>query len=190
MSGKVVIFSAPSGAGKTTIAKEILKEIPSLQFSVSACSRPKRKEEKEGIDYYFLTKEEFKNKIDSGEFLEWQEVYPGSFYGTLKTEVERIWKNGKNVMFDIDTFGGLNVKKLYREKALSIFIKTSTTDVLENRLRSRGTETEESIRKRMDKAKVELNHSAEFDRIIINDDLQKAIKEAYEIITKFLNSNN
>ncbi len=188
MSNKVIIFSAPSGAGKTTIAKDILIRIPDLEFSVSACSRPKRKGEKDGVDYYFLSVEEFKNKIKNGEFLEWEEVYPGSFYGTLKTEVERIWNNGRDVMFDIDTFGGLNVKRIYKEKALSIFIITSSVEVLENRLRARGTETEDSMKKRMDKAKLELSHSTEFDKIIINDKLQDAIDEAYRTIKDFLDN--
>jgi guanylate kinase len=183
---KVIIFSAPSGAGKTTIAKDILKRISSLEFSVSACSRPKRKDEKEGVDYYFLSVDEFKRKINNDEFLEWQEVYPGSFYGTLKTEVERIWNNDKDVMFDIDTFGGLNVKNIFKEKALSIFIITSSVEVLENRLRSRNTETEDSLKKRMDKAKIELSRSTEFDKIIVNDRLKDAIDEAYKTITNFL----
>ena len=159
MSGKVIIFSAPSGAGKTTIAKEILRRIPNLEFSVSACSRPIRKGEKDGVDYYFLTIEDFKRKIDNDEFLEWQEVYPGSYYGTLKSEMQRIWNDGKNVMFDVDTFGGINIKKIYKDKALSIFIKTPTIETLEERLKARGTETEDSLKKRMDKAKIELSYS-------------------------------
>lgn len=186
---KIIIFSAPSGAGKTTIAKEILKKIPSLLFSVSACSRPRRNGEREGVDYYFLTTEEFKSKIDNKEFLEWQEVYPGSFYGTLKAEVERIWNKGKNVMFDVDTFGGINIKNIFKEKALSIFIKTPTVDTLMDRLEARRTETEDSLKKRMDKAKIELSYSDKFDKIIINDNLNKAIEEAYIIITNFLNNN-
>jgi guanylate kinase len=186
MNGKVIIFSAPSGAGKTTIAKEILRMIPSLEFSVSACSRPMRKDEKDGKDYYFLSVDDFKNMINNDEFPEWQEVYPGSFYGTLKSEIERIWKDGKNVMFDVDTFGGLNIKRFYKEKALSVFIKTKSFEILMERLKARGTETEESMKKRMDKARIELAHSDEFDKIIINDNLQKAINEAYSIITEFL----
>jgi len=186
MSGKIVIFSAPSGAGKTTIAKEILRRIPNLEFSVSACSRPIRKGEKEGVDYYFLSVEDFKRKIDNNEFLEWQQVYPGSYYGTLKSEMQRIWNDGKNVMFDVDTFGGINIKNEYREKALSIFIKTITIETLEARLNARGTETADSLKKRMDKAKIELSHSNEFDKIIINDNLDKAIEEAYNTITNFL----
>jgi guanylate kinase len=187
MSSKVIIFSAPSGAGKTTIAKEILKRIPSLEFSVSACSREMRKDERDGKDYYFLTVEDFKNKINNNEFLEWEEVYPGSYYGTLKSEVERIWKEGKNVIFDVDTVGGLNIKKIYQNKALAIFIKTASVEVLEERLLSRGTETEESMKKRMDKAATELSYSDQFDKIIINENLETAINDAYLIITDFLN---
>ena len=188
MSGKIIIFSAPSGAGKTTIAKEILKRIPELIFSVSACSRPMRNGERDGVDYYFLSVEDFKKKIDNNEFLEWQEVYPGSYYGTLKKEVERIWQEGKNVMFDVDTFGGINIKNIYKEKALSIFIKTLTPEILNERLTSRGTESQDSLKKRMDKANIELSHSNEFDKIIINDNLNKAIEEAYTTITEFLNN--
>jgi guanylate kinase len=183
---RVIIFSAPSGAGKTTIAKEILKRIPSLEFSVSACSRQMRKDEKDGKDYYFLTVDVFKNKIDNNEFLEWEEVYPGSYYGTLKSEVDRIWKNGRNVIFDVDTIGGLNIKNIYQENALAIFIKTHSIETLEQRLLSRGTETEESMRKRMAKAAIELSYSDKFDKIIINDNLDKAIDEAHGIITEFL----
>lgn len=186
MGGKVVIFSAPSGAGKTTIAKEILSRISNLEFSVSACSRTMRKGEKQGVDYYFLTVDDFKKKIENDEFLEWEEVYPGSFYGTLKTEMQRIWNDGKNVMFDVDTFGGINIKNIYKEKAFAIFIKTPTTDTLKQRLISRGTETEESLKKRMDKAEIELSLSGKFDKIIINDNLNKAIEEAYNTISDFL----
>ncbi len=186
MSGKIIIFSAPSGAGKTTIAKEILRRIPNLEFSVSACSRPKRKGEKDGVDYYFLTTGEFIQKIDNNEFLEWQEVYQGSFYGTLKSEMERIWNDEKNVMFDVDTLGGINIKNIYKDKALSIFIKTPTIEILEARLKARGTETEDSMNKRMDKAKIELSLSDKFDRIIINNNLENAIEEAFCIITEFL----
>ncbi|MBP7496035.1 MAG: guanylate kinase [Bacteroidales bacterium] len=188
-SNKIIIFSAPSGAGKTTIAKEILKRITSLEFSVSACSREMRAGEKEGVDYYFLSVDEFKKKIELDEFLEWQEVYPGSFYGTLKSEVERIWSKGKNVIFDVDTFGGLNIKKMYGNKALALFIKTDTFETLEKRLKARGTENVESMNKRMTKAKLELAHSNEFDRIIINENLEKAINEVYNIIYNFLNTN-
>jgi guanylate kinase len=187
MSGKVVIFSAPSGAGKTTIAKEILNRITNLEFSVSACSRAMRKGERQGKDYYFLTVEDFKQKIENNEFLEWQEVYPGNFYGTLNSEMERIWNDGKNVMFDVDTFGGINIKNIYKDKALAIFIKTPTTDTLRQRLISRGTETDDSLKKRMEKAEIELSLSAKFDKVIINDDLNKAIEEAYTTITDFLN---
>jgi guanylate kinase len=187
---KVIIFSAPSGAGKTTIAKEILKRIPNLEFSVSACSRPIRKGEKEGVDYYYLTVEDFKRKIDNNEFLEWQQVYPGSYYGTLKSELQRIWDDGKNVMFDVDTFGGINIKNIYKDKALAIFIKTPTIEILEERLKARGTETKDSLKKRMDKAKIELSLSDKFDKIIINDNLEKAINDAYTTITQFLTTNN
>ena len=186
MQGKVIIFSAPSGAGKTTIAKQMLKEIPNLEFSVSACSRPKRAGEREGVDYYFLSPEEFKQKIEEGAFLEYEEVYPGSYYGTLKSELERIWQKDRHVMFDVDTIGGMRVKDIFKNNALSVFIKPPDVKTLEERLRARGTETEETIRKRMARAEFELSFADKFDRVVVNDSLEKAVKEVKTYILDFI----
>ena len=186
MEGKVIIFSAPSGAGKTTIAKEILNSFPNINFSISATSREMRKDEKNGVDYYFLTVDNFKKKITNDEFLEWQEVYAGSLYGTLKSEVQRIWNEGKHVMFDVDTLGGINIKNIYQKKALSIFIQPPSVKELEERLRKRSTETEESLRKRMERAEFELSFANQFDKIITNHNLQKAIEETKKIISEFI----
>ncbi len=156
MSGKLVIFSAPSGAGKTTIVKHLLATNPNLGFSISACTRDKRgRNEVHGKDYYFLTPDEFKKKLDNDEFVEWQEVYVGAFYGTLKSEVERIWSLGKTVIFDVDVKGGINIKKLYGDNALAIFVEPPSIEELERRLRSRETENDESISKRMFKVNFE-----------------------------------
>ena len=186
MEGKVIIFSAPSGAGKTTIAKEILNSFSTIDFSISATSREKRMGERNGVDYYFLKPDEFRKKIENNEFLEWEEVYPDSFYGTLKTEVQRIWDENKHVMFDVDTIGGLNIKKIYGEKALAIFIQPPSIHALEERLRKRSTETEESLKKRMARAELELSYAVQFDKNITNDNLQKAIAETKKIIFEFI----
>ncbi len=188
MEGKVIIFSAPSGAGKTTIAKEILTSFDTIDFSISATSREMRKGERDGVDYYFLSPDEFRKKIDNNEFLEWQEVYPGSFYGTLYAEVQRIWDEGKHVMFDVDTLGGMNIKSIYMEKALSIFISPPSINALEERLRKRSTETEEGLQKRMSRAAFELSYAEKFDKIIVNENLQIAIEETKTVIRNFINS--
>jgi guanylate kinase len=188
MAGRLVIVSAPSGAGKTTIVKRLLEAGLGLEFSVSACSRPKRPNETDGIDYYFITAETFKEKIRNNEFLEWQEVYTNQLYGTLKSEVARIRSNGHHAIFDVDVIGGINIKKAYPQISLAIFISPPSLEVLEERLRNRHTESEESIRKRLAKASLEMSYAGRFDRVIINSGLETAVKEAIEITGKFLNS--
>jgi len=186
MSGKLIIFSAPSGAGKTTIVRHLLDKNLNLEFSISATSRGKRHTETEGKDYYFLTPEEFKSKIEKGEFLEWEEVYPGTFYGTLKTEVERIRKSGKNVIFDVDVVGGSNIKKYFGNEALAVFVQPPSIEELRNRLISRSTDAPEVIEKRVAKAEYELTFSDQFDVIVVNKDLEKAFIEAEECIRRFI----
>lgn len=186
MNGKLIIFSAPSGAGKTTIVKQLLTSDLPLSFSVSACSRAIRDGEVDGRDYYFLTPEEFRARIANNEFLEWEEVYEGSYYGTLKSEVTRIWDQGRHVIFDVDVVGGLNIKKVYPEKALTVFVQPPTIDELRNRLINRSTETEESIQKRIDKAAFELTFVSKFDVVIVNDKLEIAIVEAKKVVSDFL----
>ena len=164
MAGKAIIFSAPSGSGKTTIVKHLLKKNPDLGFSISASTRDKRgRTESHGKDYYFLSPEEFKRKIDADEFIEWEEVYEGNFYGTLKSEIERIWKIGKNVIFDVDVKGGLNLKKYFGNRALAIFVKVPSLEVLKERLSDRGTESAESLSRRLFKAKFEMSFQDQFD---------------------------
>jgi guanylate kinase len=185
-NGKLVIFSAPSGAGKTTIVQYLLETFPQLEFSVSACSREKRKGETHGVDYYFLSITEFKEKIKNNEFAEWEEVYKDHFYGTLKSEIERIWNKGKHIIFDMDVVGGLNLKKLFEEKALAVFVMPPSIGHLETRLKLRETETAESIARRIGKAEEELRTSIHFDKIILNDDLEKAFVEAKKITSEFI----
>jgi guanylate kinase len=186
MKGKLVIFTAPSGAGKTTVVRHLLSEMDTLAFSVSATSRRKREHEEEGKDYYFLNPMEFRKKAENGEFLEWEEVYPGQYYGTLKSELERLWKEGKHIIFDIDVKGACNIKENYPE-ALGVFVKPPSAEVLFERLRNRGTETPESYRKRVKRATLELTYEDKFDVILLNDDLETALKEAEQIIGDFLN---
>ncbi len=186
MKGKLIIFSAPSGAGKTTIVQHLLKQISQLEFSVSATSRPMRKDETHGVDYYFISVEEFKEKIDNKEFVEWEEVYKDNFYGTLKAEIERIWKKGHHIIFDMDVVGGLNLKKLFGEQALAIFVMPPSIQHLENRLKMRETETPESIARRLGKAEVELKTANQFDTIILNDTLEHAFAEAEKVVGAFL----
>lgn len=185
--GKCVIFSAPSGAGKTTIVRHLLGLNLGLEFSVSATSRAPRKGEKDGEAYHFLSVEDFKSKINSGEFVEWEEVYTEQFYGTLKSEIDRIWQQGKHVVFDVDVVGGKNLKSIFQEQALAVFVQPPSIPALEERLRSRGTESEASIMKRLDKAAIELTYESYFDVIIINDDLDDAKAEAAQVVTEFLN---
>lgn len=184
--GKCIIFSAPSGAGKTTIVRALLAEIDYLSFSISACTRAPRGKEKEGVDYYFISVEEFQAKILENDFVEWEEVYTNNYYGTLKSELTRIWDSGKTVVFDVDVVGGLHLKAIFKGNALAIFIKPPNQDVLEDRLRKRNTETEDKIQIRIKKAKEEVLMAGKFDTIIENDILEQAIASAREQVLKFL----
>lgn len=184
--GKCIIFSAPSGAGKTTIVKRLLEEVHALRFSVSACTRDKRVGEKDGKDYYFLSINDFKNKIYREEFIEWEEVYTDHYYGTLKKEIERIWNEGNHVIFDVDVVGGLNLKKYFGEKALAIFVMPPSIEELEARLRGRATETEDRLAKRIGKAQEELNTADQFDVILLNDHLEEACNKAKELVGNFI----
>jgi guanylate kinase len=185
--GKALIFSAPSGSGKTTIVKHLLSINPKLGFSISACTRDKRgRNEQNGKDYYFLTPEEFKDKIDKQEFIEWEEVYAGNFYGTLKSEIERIWAQGKHVIFDVDVKGGLNLKKYFGDRALAVFVKVPSIEVLEERLRDRNTDSEDSISRRLFKAKFELKFEDKFDVTLVNEDLDTSLRKAERLMTDFL----
>ncbi|MFM7662333.1 MAG: guanylate kinase [Bacteroidota bacterium] len=186
--GKCVVFSAPSGAGKTTIVHRLIEKIPSLSFSISACSRKARPNEKNGVDYYFLSIDEFKSKIKNNEFIEWEEVYINNFYGTLSYEIEKIWNENQNVIFDVDVVGGINLKKYFGKKALSIFVKPPSIKILEERLRARKTESEEKIKIRIQKATDEMRRAREFDYILENNDLNLAVKEIKEVVLKFLAS--
>ncbi|MFO8234791.1 MAG: guanylate kinase [Bacteroidales bacterium] len=189
MKGKLIIFSAPSGAGKTTIVRSLLQRNLNLEFSISACSREKRNSEINGIDYYFFTVEEFKKKIRNNEFVEWEEVYPNHFYGTLKSEVERIRNKGSNLIFDVDVFGGLNLKKIYGKEALAIFIMPPSLDELEQRLINRSSEESEKIKIRIYKAESEIQYASHFDKIIYNFDVNQSVNEAENAILEFLNSS-
>lgn len=184
--GKLVIFSAPSGSGKTTIVRELLKRFDCFEFSISATSRLPRGVEQHGIDYYFLTNEEFKERVARNEFVEWEEVYQGTCYGTLKSEMERIWAKGNIILFDVDVMGGINLKHIFGDDACSIFIMPPSTEELERRLRGRGTDAEEVILKRIAKAEFELSKSSEFDYVVINDKLEDAVNEVTDIITRFI----
>jgi guanylate kinase len=186
--GKLIVISAPSGAGKTSIVHHLLKNMPELSFSVSACSREKRDNETHGKDYYFLGVEGFQNKIKEDAFLEWEEVYENQYYGTLKTEIERIWSEGKTVIFDVDVIGGLNIKKQYPKECLSLFIMPPSVDVLRERLSGRGTESEAKLEMRLAKAEQEISKNQEFDKVILNDDFGIACEETMEVITNFINS--
>lgn len=185
-NGKCIIFSAPSGAGKTTIVRYLLEKLPQLAFSVSACSREPRGKEVNGKDYYFLGVEGFRQKIVDNAFVEWEEVYTNNFYGTLKSEIEKIWKQEKAVIFDVDVVGGLNLKKQFGDHALAVFVEPPSEEELEKRLRFRSTETEEKISMRMAKAKEELAFSKNFDVIIRNENLEQACEEAFSVVTRFL----
>jgi len=186
MNGKLVIISAPSGAGKTTIVKHLLDNGLNLAFSVSATTRPIRGNETDGEDYFFLTVHEFKKKIENNEFVEWEEVYKDLFYGTLKSELERIWANGNHVLFDVDVKGGISLKNEFGTNAIAIFIMPPSVTELENRLVKRGTDTPEKIRIRVEKANNELKLANQFDLIIVNHQLDKAKEEALKIVTSFL----
>jgi guanylate kinase len=186
MAGKALIFSAPSGSGKTTIVKHLLQQNSDLGFSISASTRDKRgRTEQDGKDYHFLTPDEFKEKIDGNEFIEWEEVYAGNYYGTLKSEIQRIWDAGKNVIFDVDVQGGLNLKKYFGEKALAIFVRVPSVEVLKERLRDRGTETDESLSRRLFKANFEMSFQDKFDIVLVNENLEKSLAEAQQLYDNF-----
>jgi guanylate kinase len=185
-SGKLIIISAPSGAGKTTIVRHLLTQPFNLEFSVSGTSRPPRGNEKDGVDYYFLSKAEFIKKTKNNEFLEWEEVYPGIFYGTLKSEVARRLGEGKNIIFDVDVKGGLNIKEFYGKQALAVFVSPPSLETLRQRLHNRSTETEEKIAVRIAKAAFEMSFASKFDAILINDDLETTLKEAEILVKSFI----
>ena len=184
--GKLIIVSAPSGAGKTTLVKHLLAGDLNLGFSVSATSRPQRTGEVDGKDYFFMTAEAFRERLDAGDLLEWQEVYEGSYYGTLFSEVEKLRNLGKNVIFDVDVVGGMNIKKRFGEEARSVFISPPTIEALGLRLKKRSTDSPETIAKRMEKAKWELSFAPQFDFVVINDDLEEAKNEIYNIVEQFV----
>jgi guanylate kinase len=187
MKGLLAIISGPSGAGKTTIVKHLLDSGLKLEFSVSATTRPIRSNEIDGRDYYFLTTEGFRSKIARDEFVEWEEVYKDHFYGTLRTEIERIWANGNHVLFDVDVKGALNLKKQYLEQSISVFVMPPSISVLENRLVTRGTDSPQKIRMRIERAAEEMKLSSGFDHIVTNDNLEQAKNKAYTIVSTFIN---
>ena len=185
MDNKVMVFSAPSGAGKTTIVTHLLETFNKLEFSVSATSRAPRGKEVDGKDYYFLSTKEFKKRVKNNEFVEYEEVYPGSFYGTLKSEVERIWAKGNVIMFDVDVKGGVNIKKIFGEKAFTVFIMPPSLEVMEQRLRARGTDSDEAIKTRIAKAAEEMTYAAKFDCVLVNDVLAESFAKAERLVTLF-----
>lgn len=187
MSDKLIIFSAPSGAGKTTIVHHVLKKFSDqLEFSISACTRARRLNEVDGKDYHFMSTEDFKQKIKKNEFAEWEEVYTGQFYGTLQSEIERVWNAGKHVIFDLDVRGGINLKRKFGRQAFAIFVMPPSVEILELRLKQRQTETPESLAKRVTKAKEEILIADQFDKIIVNDNLEKACADAEKLVSEFL----
>ncbi len=188
MSGKVLIFSAPSGSGKTTIVKYLVERDLNLEFSISATSRKPRGDEVDGKEYYFLTAEEFTSKIKAGELIEWEEVYKDHYYGTLKREIDRIWQNGNHAIFDVDVMGGINLKRIFGQQALSVFIRPPSIEVLRERLEKRATETPDKIEMRIAKARDEMEKASVFDHVIVNDNLDRASVEAEELVRKFINN--
>lgn len=190
MKGKLLIFSGPSGSGKTTIVHHLLGVIPGLEFSVSATSREKRPNEIDGRDYYFMNAKKFRDKIRKSEFLEWEEVYENQYYGTLKSEVDRRLEHGRNVIFDVDVRGGINIKKQYKEDALAVFVMPPSMEELEKRLRQRLTEDEASFIKRIGKAREEIGFSDQFDIVLINDDLRHTLENAVNLVNKFLKNKD
>jgi guanylate kinase len=183
---KIVILSAPSGAGKSTIMQRVVEAFPQLEFSVSATSRPPRGNEQHGVEYYFMTREQFLADVEAGCFVEWEEVYGGSHYGTLRSEMERIWGSGKAIIFDVDVRGGVNLKKLFGDQALSIFIMPPSVETLRERLVSRGTDSPEAIEKRVEKAEAEIAFAPRFDVVVVNDDLETAVHEVKTAVERFL----
>ena len=187
MKGKLIIFSAPSGSGKTTIVRHLLKTYPNLlAFSVSASTRERRDHEVDGKDYYFLPKREFRERIANNEFAEWEEVYAGNYYGTFKTEIERLWSEGKHVLFDVDVKGGLKLKEIYREDALAVFVKVSSEAEIIRRLSERGTETDKSLETRLGKVRYELSFEDKFDVVLVNDDLEETLRKAEKLVLDFI----
>jgi guanylate kinase len=186
MQGKVIILSAPSGSGKSTVVNHLLEVFPQLEFSISATSRAPRGTEENGKEYYFISADEFKQRVEAGEFVEYQEVYPDKFYGTLKSEVQRIWDKGHVILFDVDVKGGINLKKIFKNDALAIFIKAPSIEVLRERLIKRGTDSPEAIEERVRKARVEVRFANKFDYTLINDDLTLCLAEADAQINEFL----
>lgn len=184
--GKAIIFSAPSGSGKTTIVRHLLDQNPNLDFSVSACTRGRRHNEVDGVDYYFLTPEEFKKKIKEDAFIEWEEVYHDRFYGTLKSEIERIWRSGKHVIFDVDVVGGLNLKNYFKDRALAVFVKAPSIEAIRKRLMARQTDSPNSIAQRVEKAAYEMSYEHYFDVTIINDQLDDSLKRAQQLYDEFI----
>ena len=184
--GKLIIFSAPSGSGKTTIVRQLLQLFPQFEFSISATSRAPRGQEQNGVDYFFLTNEEFRQKVAEEAFVEWEEVYNGTCYGTLKSEMQRIWQKGNVIIFDVDVMGGINLKRIFGKQACSIFIMPPSIEELRNRLVGRGTDSTETIEKRVAKADFEISKAPEFDHVVINDKLEEAVKQAEHIINNFL----
>lgn len=187
--GKLIIFSAPSGAGKTTIVHHLLKNLPQLEFSISATTREPRNGELNGKDYYFITRDEFLHKIAAQQFIEFEEVYSGTFYGTLRSEVQRIWNTNKHVVFDLDVVGGLHLKKKFKQQALAVFVQPPSLEVLIERLTKRGTDHPEKLKERISKAEEELKYADQFDVILPNNDLDEACKEAERIVLDFLDNN-
>jgi guanylate kinase len=189
MQGKIIVFSAPSGAGKTTIVHRLMSRIPELSFSISACTRDKRgRSEVNGKDYYFITPEEFQDKIRRDEFVEWEEVYEGAFYGTLKSEIERIWANGQHAILDVDVKGGLSIKEFYKDRALAIFVLPPSIEALAERLNARATDSTSSISSRLYKAKFELAFEDRFDVTVVNDDLEAACAQAEKLVRDFISA--
>lgn len=186
MSGKVLVFSAPSGSGKSTIVRHILALHPDVEFSISATSRPPRGDERHGVEYYFYTEEEFLRRVAGDEFVEHEEVYAGSHYGTLKSEVQRIWDRGHAIIFDVDVKGGLNLKRYFGDRALAVFIQAPSVEELRRRLIGRGTDSPEAIGRRVAKAAEEMAYAPQFDHILVNDDLQAAFAEAERLVDGFL----
>lgn len=184
--GKIIIFSAPSGSGKTTIVRRLLERYPQLEFSVSATSRAPRGTERDGVDYYFLTQEKFMRAVGEDRFVEWEEVYKGTCYGTLRSEMERIWKKGHTIAFDVDVVGGINLKRLFGAEACSIFVMPPSIGELRRRLESRGTDAPEVIDRRVAKAEFELTKAPEFDHVVVNDELEKAVAEVCALVENFL----